>query len=200
MHGSEVMWAQWLQSSLFVALRGHGDHAGSQYHRDERHCDQKIVHWRVPSFRESAGIAHPSGIGLSPGGIISGAALPYRRKPAENTKRPPGNRAASSLGRIAPTEAKPSELSGCILSLAKTGVKTKSWRLQLAAKREVSGAVTGEKCSPYFRLSRGLEEPKGHQISGLAGGLHDSRCKRGVSSGFWRFRGRPGRRTPQIDA
>jgi hypothetical protein len=34
-------------------------------------------------------------------------------------KRPPGNRAASSLGRIVPTEAKPSELSGEILSLAK---------------------------------------------------------------------------------
>jgi hypothetical protein len=36
-----------------------------------------------------------------------------------NAKRPPGNRAASSLGRIVPTEAKPSELSGEILSLAK---------------------------------------------------------------------------------
>ena len=34
-------------------------------------------------------------------------------------KRPPGNRVASSLGRIVPTEAKPSELSGEILSLAK---------------------------------------------------------------------------------
>jgi hypothetical protein len=37
----------------------------------------------------------------------------------KNAKRPPGNRAASSLGRIVPTEAKPSELSGEILSLAK---------------------------------------------------------------------------------
>jgi len=43
-----------------------------------------------------------------------------------HAKRPPGNRAAFSLGRIVPTEAKPSELSGCILSLAKTGVKTKT--------------------------------------------------------------------------
>ena len=34
-------------------------------------------------------------------------------------KKPPGNRVASSLGRIVPTEAKPSELSGEILSLAK---------------------------------------------------------------------------------
>jgi hypothetical protein len=41
-------------------------------------------------------------------------------------KRPPGNRAASSLGRIVPTEAKPSELSGEILSLAKSGVKAKT--------------------------------------------------------------------------
>jgi hypothetical protein len=39
-------------------------------------------------------------------------------------KRPPGNRVASSLGRIVPTEAKPSELSGEILVLVKTGVKT----------------------------------------------------------------------------
>ena len=43
-----------------------------------------------------------------------------------DAKRPPGNRAAFSLGRIVPTEAKPSELSGCILSLAKTCVKTKT--------------------------------------------------------------------------
>jgi hypothetical protein len=41
-------------------------------------------------------------------------------------KRPPGNRVASSLGRIVPTEAKPSELSGEILSLAKYRVKAKS--------------------------------------------------------------------------
>jgi hypothetical protein len=41
-------------------------------------------------------------------------------------KRPPGNRVASSLGRIVPTEAKPSELSGEILSLAKYCVKAKS--------------------------------------------------------------------------
>jgi hypothetical protein len=41
-------------------------------------------------------------------------------------KRPPGNRAASSLGRIVPTEAKPSELSGEILSLAKYRVKAKT--------------------------------------------------------------------------
>ena len=38
---------------------------------------------------------------------------------AGKAKKPPGNRVASSLGRIVPTEAKPSELSGEILSLAK---------------------------------------------------------------------------------
>jgi hypothetical protein len=47
-----------------------------------------------------------------------------------DAKRPPGNRATFSLGRIVPTEAKPSELSGCILSLAKTGVKTKTMPMQ----------------------------------------------------------------------
>jgi hypothetical protein len=47
----------------------------------------------------------------------------------ENAKRPPGNRVASSLGRIVPTEAKPSELSGEILSLAKYRVKAKTCRL-----------------------------------------------------------------------
>jgi hypothetical protein len=41
-------------------------------------------------------------------------------------KRPPGNRVTSSLGRIVPTEAKPSELSGEILSLAKYHVKAKT--------------------------------------------------------------------------
>src|ERR1700752_5174245 len=45
---------------------------------------------------------------------------------AKNAKRPPGNRAASSLGRIVPTEARPSELSGEILWLAKKRVKAKS--------------------------------------------------------------------------
>ncbi len=45
------------------------------------------------------------------------------QNPPQKAKRPPGNRVASSLGRIAPTEAKPLELSGEILSLAKSGVK-----------------------------------------------------------------------------
>jgi hypothetical protein len=44
----------------------------------------------------------------------------------KKTKRPPGNRAASSLGRIVPTEAKPSELSGEILWSPPEGVKAKS--------------------------------------------------------------------------
>jgi hypothetical protein len=50
---------------------------------------------------------------------------PHHLRPGSRSqmKRPPGNRVASSLGRIVPTEAKPSELSGEILSLAKTRVK-----------------------------------------------------------------------------
>ena len=52
--------------------------------------------------------------------------LSPRISPFRNTKKPPGNRAASSLGRIVPTEAKPSELSGCIVRLAQTGVKAKT--------------------------------------------------------------------------
>jgi hypothetical protein len=49
----------------------------------------------------------------------------HKRIPAANRKRPPGNRAASSSGRTVPTEAKPSELSGRILSFEKYRVKTK---------------------------------------------------------------------------
>jgi hypothetical protein len=41
-------------------------------------------------------------------------------------KEPPGNRAAPSSGRIVPTEAKPSELSGCILGAGDGSVKDKS--------------------------------------------------------------------------
>ena len=44
----------------------------------------------------------------------------------DDMKRPPGNGAAFSLGRIVPTEAKPSELSGEILCLGAEGVKAKS--------------------------------------------------------------------------
>src|SRR5580693_8213311 len=55
-----------------------------------------------------------------------------------DTKRPPGNRAAPSLGRIVPTEAKPSELSGCILSLAQTGVKAKTLRMHILANKPLN--------------------------------------------------------------
>jgi hypothetical protein len=41
-------------------------------------------------------------------------------------KEPPGNRAAPSSGRIVPTEAKPSELSGCIVGAMEGSVKDKS--------------------------------------------------------------------------
>jgi len=50
---------------------------------------------------------------------------------AGEKRRPPGNRAAFSLGRIVPTEAKPSELSGEILDLAKYPVKAKTAAVQL---------------------------------------------------------------------
>ena len=41
-------------------------------------------------------------------------------------KEPPGNRAALPSGRIVPTEAKPSELSGCIVGMREGSVKDKS--------------------------------------------------------------------------
>jgi hypothetical protein len=47
----------------------------------------------------------------------------------QDTKRPPGNGAAFSLGRIVPTEAKPSELSGEIVCLGGKGVKAKSSKI-----------------------------------------------------------------------
>jgi hypothetical protein len=59
--------------------------------------------------------------------LASGNLFPHHPKVVpKNAKRPPGNRVASSLGRIVPTEAKPSELSGEILSLAKYRVKAKT--------------------------------------------------------------------------
>jgi hypothetical protein len=44
----------------------------------------------------------------------------------QKRKEPPGNGAALSSGRIVPTEAKPSELSGCIVGTGKGSVKKKS--------------------------------------------------------------------------
>jgi hypothetical protein len=44
----------------------------------------------------------------------------------QKRKEPPGNRAALSSGRIVPTEAKPSELSGCIVWAVEGSVKEKS--------------------------------------------------------------------------
>jgi hypothetical protein len=43
----------------------------------------------------------------------------------QKRKEPPGNRAALSSGRIVPTEAKPSELSGCIVGAGGESVKEK---------------------------------------------------------------------------
>src|SRR6266568_6276965 len=50
----------------------------------------------------------------------------HRSKMGQKRKEPPGNRAAPSSGRIVPTEAKPSELSGCILGAGGRSVKNKS--------------------------------------------------------------------------
>jgi hypothetical protein len=47
---------------------------------------------------------------------------------SKKRKEPPGNRAALSSGRIVLTEAKPSELSGCIVGAAEGSVKEKSER------------------------------------------------------------------------
>jgi len=48
------------------------------------------------------------------------------KNPLQKRKEPPGNRAAPSSGRIVPTEAKPSELSGCIVGAGAKRVKEKS--------------------------------------------------------------------------
>jgi len=48
------------------------------------------------------------------------------RKGLKKREEPPGNRAALSSGRIVPTEAKPSELSGCIVGVPEGSVKEKS--------------------------------------------------------------------------
>jgi hypothetical protein len=50
------------------------------------------------------------------------------RKIRQKRKEPPGNRAALSSGRIVPTEAKPSELSGCIVGAGDGSVKEKSMK------------------------------------------------------------------------
>jgi hypothetical protein len=93
---------------------------------------------RVPSCGEHRASPCTSSIGpeaprLSQLGLAARLALPPQDRlsnppkiGAGNAKRPPGNRAASSLGRIVPTEAKPSELSGEILRLAKSAVKVKT--------------------------------------------------------------------------
>ena len=54
------------------------------------------------------------------------ALLADRLASAIKRKEPPGNRAAPSSGRIVPTEARPSELSGCIVGGAGGCVKNKS--------------------------------------------------------------------------
>jgi hypothetical protein len=56
------------------------------------------------------------------------ASTVFHRDPAgtQNEKRPPGNRAALSTGRIVPTEASHQNFPGAIVWAAKGGVKAKS--------------------------------------------------------------------------
>jgi hypothetical protein len=55
-------------------------------------------------------------------------AVPRSKNRPKKRKEPPGNRAALSSGRIVPTEAKPSKLSGCIVGVWGRRVKRKSGR------------------------------------------------------------------------
>jgi hypothetical protein len=109
-------------------------------YRQKENCDRHLQHGRqsmrhrvplsfgVPLLMLTASAGSRSGFALEENFSWSGGFLrPYPPKVvAGNAKKPPGNRVASSLGRIVPTEAKPSELSGEILSLAKYRVKTKT--------------------------------------------------------------------------
>jgi hypothetical protein len=68
-------------------------------------------------------VSEEAGVTVRPvlaGNVIAALGRPQKRK------EPPGNRAAPSSGRIVPTEAKPSELSGCIVGSGKPSVKNKS--------------------------------------------------------------------------
>ena len=77
-----------------------------------------------PSNLPTTGSASPAAIrGLTPSPIQ----LPHDPQLSpQKRKEPPGNRAAPSSGRIVPTEAKPSELSGCIVGAGGRSVKNKS--------------------------------------------------------------------------
>jgi hypothetical protein len=131
---------------------------GRQRHHARRHHNryicksrQKVVHRsRLRFDRVEQNSTHPIAIGETRplqqaaaslrklrSRVCSPLPLPALPQSPAHAKRPPGNRAAFSLGRIVPTEAKPSELSGCILSLAKTGVKAKTLPLQHVDNRRV---------------------------------------------------------------
>src|SRR5258707_13023063 len=84
------------ERSKYVSLHVHRRNCG---HLHNRAGDRSNFFSLASAFEISAGQSPKSG--------------------TKKAKRPPGNRVASSLGRIVPTEAKPSELSGEILSLAK---------------------------------------------------------------------------------
>ena len=84
---------------------------------------EEIVHFpdRI-NLRQRAPESSTSGFILLP---VRACRRGTKRSP-QKRKEPPGNRAAPSLGRIVPTEARPSELSGCIVGAGGQGVKNKS--------------------------------------------------------------------------
>src|ERR1700730_3195836 len=98
-----------------------GQQARAKQHHERQDQYRRVEHRKHPSGGGSSKRSpHTSPIGRSTRNQLAPQKSPT---PLAKMKRPPGNRVASSLGRIVPTEAKPSELSGEILSLAKTGVK-----------------------------------------------------------------------------
>src|ERR1035441_11132734 len=84
--------------------------------------------------------------------------LQHTKNMGSDAKKPPGNGTASSFGRIVPTEAKPSELSGCILSLAQTGVKAKTLQMQLIENRLLIDSYPNGNIRSLFACQNRSEE------------------------------------------
>src|SRR5690349_14068332 len=85
----------------------------------------------IPRVEPPTSTRHRKGIccerrswGDSPDGRAAG--IPPRPKKVANAERAARQQGSSFLGRIVPTEAKPSELSGCIVGSGKQSVKNKS--------------------------------------------------------------------------
>jgi hypothetical protein len=79
-------------------------------------------------LRVSTPLTHGYASNAVSGGAIQPSRLniaPRQTEFASKRKEPPGNGTALSSGRIVPTEAKPSELSGCIVGAGGSSVKGK---------------------------------------------------------------------------